>query len=151
LFELEVLVDRSTGEHRAIDLNPRGFGQMTLDVAIGHDLPRLWYGSVTGERLPPTAPMARPPRLWHDGVASYAGLAIGVARGPARVTTFGHALDIVRAPKVGAAFAWSDPLPGVLFGLRHLRHPRSFFRRYLVDVECPTTGAPRPRELARSA
>jgi predicted ATP-grasp superfamily ATP-dependent carboligase len=41
LFELEVLVDTRTGEHWAIDLNPRGFGQMTLDIARGKDLPRL--------------------------------------------------------------------------------------------------------------
>ena len=32
LFELEVLVDRKSGEHWAIDLNPRT-GQMSLDMA----------------------------------------------------------------------------------------------------------------------
>ena len=37
LFELEVLVERATGEYYAIDLNPRGFGQMTLDMAAGRD------------------------------------------------------------------------------------------------------------------
>jgi D-aspartate ligase len=139
LFELEVLVARSTGEYWAIDLNPRGFGQMTLDMAIGNDLPRLWYESVTGARLKVSSPAARRPRLWLDGVASYCGLAADVARGPARAETLGQALDIVRSPKVGAAFAWSDPLPGVVFGLGHLSHPRSFLRQFFVDVECPVT------------
>ncbi len=156
LFELEVLVERSTGEYRAIDLNPRGFGQMTLDMAAGNDLPRLWYESVTGARLEVAAPVARRPRLWLDGVASYGALVARVAHGPARTETLGHALDIVRSPKVGAAFAWSDPLPGVAFGLGHLRHPRSFLRQFFVDVECPATratgdGAQPARELPRSA
>jgi predicted ATP-grasp superfamily ATP-dependent carboligase len=154
LFELEVLVERSSGEYSAIDLNPRGFGQMTLDMAAGHDLPRLWYQSVTGIRLAVAAPAARSPQLWHNGVASYAGLAAGVARSPARTQALGQALDTVRSPKVGAAFTWSDPLPGVVFGLRHLRHPRSFIRQFFVDIECPatreTSDAAKP-ELARSA
>jgi D-aspartate ligase len=140
LFELEVLVDRSTGEYGAIDLNPRGFGQMTLDMASGHDLPRLWYESVTGTRLGVAAPVVTRPRLWLDGVASYAGVAAGAVRGPARTAALGHLLDLARSPKVGAAFAWSDPLPGVLFGLGHLRHPRAFLRQLFVDVECPVTG-----------
>ena len=139
IFELEVLVERATGEHHAIDLNPRGFGQMTLDIAKGHDLPRLWYQSVTGVRLTDAAPAATQPRLWHDGVSSYARLAVGVARGPGRIKRLGEAVDVVRAPKVGAAFAWSDPLPGVVFGLGHLRHPRSFLRQFFVDIECPAS------------
>jgi D-aspartate ligase len=156
LFELEVLVDRTTGAYRAIDLNPRGFGQMTLDMAAGLDLPRLWYESVTRVRLPAAVPVTKPPDLWHDGVASYAGLAAGVARGPGRGKALGQAFDIARAPKVGAAFAWTDPLPGVVFGLGHFRHPRAFLRQFFVDVECPTVAAAPDRgepsrELPRSA
>jgi predicted ATP-grasp superfamily ATP-dependent carboligase len=156
LFELEVLVDRTTGAYHAIDLNPRGFGQMTLDMAGGHDLPRLWYESVTRAPLPAAAPAAKRPHVWVNGIASYTGLAAGVARGPARGKALARAFEIARAPKVGAAFAWTDPLPGVVFGLRHLRHPRAFVRQFFVDVECaavPATvehGTP-PGELARSA
>jgi hypothetical protein len=129
---------------------------MTLDVAVGHDLPRLWYESVTGARLAMAAPAARMPRLWHDGVVSYIGLAVKIARGPDRTQTIGRAVDIVRSPKVGAAFTWSDPLPGVMFGVGHLRHPRSFFRQFFVDVECAairrTSDGGRPAdELLRSA
>jgi D-aspartate ligase len=156
LFELEVLVEHATGDHHAIDLNPRGFGQMTLDIATGHDLPRLWYQSVTGTRLTAAAQAQTSPRLWHDGVAAYAGLAAAIARGPARTTTLAQALRHARSPKVGAAFTWNDPLPGTVFGIGHLRHPRAFLRQFLTDVECPTTGetdgsAQASRELPRSA
>ena len=53
IFEIEVLVD---GENLyAIDLNPRAFGFVALDMARGIDLPWLWFRS-TMERLSP-APM----------------------------------------------------------------------------------------------
>jgi hypothetical protein len=133
-----VLVERATGAHHAIDLNPRGFGQMTLDMAVGHNLPRLWYTATTGEQLTPSAPPSRKPVLWHDGVSSTAGLAAGVARGPARWRAATQVVDVLRAPKVGATFERSDPLPGVLFGLGHLRHPRAFLRQFFVDVDCAT-------------
>ena len=74
-------------------------------------------------------------------MSSYARLAVGVARGPGRIKRLGEAVDVVRSPKVGAAFAWADPLPGVVFGLGHLRHPRSFLRQFFVDVECPAASA----------
>ncbi len=135
LFELEVLVDRSSGEHWAIDLNPRGFGQMSLDMARGNDLPRLWYQTVTGIRLPVAAPRAHPPEFWHDAVASYVGFIVRVVRGPERRHIVGHALGRAQASKVGAAFEWRDPVPGILFGLSHLRHPRALIRPFVRDVE----------------
>ena len=135
LFELEVLVDKETGEYWAIDLNPRGFGQMSLDIALGNDLPRIWYESVTENRLP-VAPARYPrPELWHEGVSTYVDFAVRFARGPRRAEIFAQALGRVRTPKVGAAFEWRDPLPGLLFGLRHFRHPRSLVKSFLVDVE----------------
>ena len=30
---------------------------------------------------------------------------------------------------------WGDPLPGVIFALEHLRHPRAFVRPFLTDNE----------------
>ncbi len=50
IFELEVLVRRDDEEYWAIDLNPRAFGQISLDIAHGRDLPLLWYQSTTGQR-----------------------------------------------------------------------------------------------------
>jgi predicted ATP-grasp superfamily ATP-dependent carboligase len=135
LFELELLVDRRTGEHRAIDLNARGFGQMSLDIALGNDLPRIWYESVTGTELRRSAPRHPPPGFWHDAVSSYVGFAVRLLRGPERAAIVRHALGRLGTPSVGAAFEWRDPLPGVLFALLHLRHPRAFMRQFLVDVE----------------
>jgi D-aspartate ligase len=135
VFELEVLVDKATGEHWAVDLNPRGFGQIALDIALGNDLPRLWYTSVTGTVLEPAAPHNPPPRYWHEAVTSYVGLGVRFARGPRRGAILRHALWRSRAPRVEAAFERHDPLPGLLFASAHLRHPRSLLRPFLRDVE----------------
>ena len=32
-------------------------------------------------------------------------------------------------------FDRGDPVPGVIFGLAHFRHPRAFIRPFLVDTE----------------
>jgi predicted ATP-grasp superfamily ATP-dependent carboligase len=135
VFELEVLVDKVTGEHWAVDLNPRGFGQIALDIALGHDLPRLWYTSVTGTVLEPTAPHNPSPSYWHEAVTSYVGLGVRIARGPRRGAILRHALGRVRAARVEAAFERHDPLPGLMFTFAHLRHPRSLLRPFLRDVE----------------
>ena len=137
LFELEVLVDRSTGEHWAIDLNARGFGQMSLDIAVGNDLPRLWYQSVTGTRLSPARTRRRRPDLWHDAVASHLDFAARLLRGPERRAILRDGFGRTATTKVGAAFEWRDPLPGTIFGLMHLRHPRALLRQFLVDIEVP--------------
>lgn len=139
-FELEVLVDRTTGEHWAIDLNPRGFGQISLDLAQGNDLPRLWYESVTGADLPVAPRAASPtPQRWHDGAATYAELAYRLARGPQRAAAFREARELLGTPRVGAMYERRDPVPGIVYGLQRLRHPRA-----LVEP----TGAPGERSAA---
>ncbi len=137
LFELEVLVDRTTGEYWAIDLNPRAFGQVSLDIALGNDLPRLWYESVTGTNLPSTPPISPRPAFWHDTTSSYAELAVRFTRGPRRTAILDHALGRMRTPSVCAMFDRRDPLPGLVYGLKQLSHPRAFIRPLLVDVEVP--------------
>jgi biotin carboxylase len=134
-FELEVLVEKASGQYWAIDLNPRGFGQMALDIALGHDLPRLWYRSVSGIPVEPTTAHNPSPRYWHEAITSYVGLAVRFARGPRRVAILRHALQRTAAPRVEAAFEWGDPLPGIVFALAHLRHPRALVRPFLRDVE----------------
>lgn len=148
VFELEVLVDRESGQFAALDLNPRGFGQMSLDIALGNDLPVLWYNDVTGAELAPAPARGRPPRFWHDGLVSYVGFAVRFVRGPQRSAIAEHAWGRVVAPSVGAMHEWRDPLPGLRFGIGHLRHPRAFMRPFLVDTEVASsddlhsTGAP---------
>ena len=147
VFELEVLVDKATGEHWAVDLNPRGFGQIALDIALGHDLPRLWYTAVTGAVLEPTAPHNPRPRYWHEALTSYVGLGVRFASGPRRDAILRHAVWRARIPRVEAAFDRHDPLPGLLFAVAHLRHPRSLLRPFLRDVELgPDRSAATPWE-----
>ena len=44
----------------AIDLNPRAFGFMALDMALGNDLPWLWYQSTQHQVGPLESPAVRP-------------------------------------------------------------------------------------------
>jgi D-aspartate ligase len=135
IFELEVLVDRETHEHVALDLNPRGFGQMSLDIGRGDDLPMLWYNDVTGAALPAAPTRGRRAELWHDAIGSYVGFAVRFVRGPRRIGIAKHAWGRLVAPTVGAMHDWRDPLPGIRFALDHLRHPRAFVRPFLIDSE----------------
>lgn len=142
LFELEVLVDRSTGEYWAIDLNPRAFGQISLDIALGNDLPLLWYEAVTNTILRST-PAVRPrPEFWHDTTSTYAELVVRLLRGPDRGDILDRARDRLRTPRVGAMFDRRDPLPGLVYGLQQVRHPRSFMKPILAKVEATSL---RPR------
>lgn len=135
IFEMEVLVDRTNGDCWTLDLNPRAFGQISLDIALGVDLPVLWYNSVTGSRLGSAAPRRRRPLYWHDAVTSYLGFGVRFLQGPRRTAIAGHALGRILAPSVNAMFEWSDPVPGIRFVMSHLRHPRGLVRPFLVDVE----------------
>jgi predicted ATP-grasp superfamily ATP-dependent carboligase len=144
VFELEVLVDRASGRYGALDLNPRGFGQISLDIALGHDLPVLWYNDVTGAALPSARARRRTPRFWHDAFGSYVGFAVRFLRGPRRGSIAEHAWGRLAAPSVGAMHEWSDPVPGFRFGLGHLRHPRAFVRPFLVDTEVAATAGSDP-------
>ncbi len=131
LFEFEVLVHHPTGDLWSIDLNPRGYGQITLEVARGNDLPMRWYEAVTGLRLDGTRPHRRPPRYWQAGVPYYAGLAVTIARGPRRATGARDLLQTFTEPRVGAVLDRRDPGPAVAAAAASLRHPGGLIRPYL--------------------
>ncbi len=135
IFEFEVIVDLATGEARALELNPRGFGQMSLDIARGNDLPLLWYNDVAGASLAGQRPRRRPAELWHDALGSYVSFLARLARGPNRRWIARRGWLRFKAPSVGAMHEWRDPLPGVRFAMDHLRHPRAFIRPFLIDSE----------------
>lgn len=48
MFELELVPDPDDGRLLAIDLNPRAFGQMDLDISAGKVLPLMWLDTVLG-------------------------------------------------------------------------------------------------------
>ena len=139
IFELEVLVDKATGAHYAVDLNPRGFGQMTLDIGRGSDLPMLWYNDVAAASLPTRPARRRPPEVWHNAIGCYVEFAVRFVRGPRRRAVARHTWERLLRPNVGPMHEWRDPLPGAVFALHHLRHPRALVRPFLTDSELCTT------------
>jgi predicted ATP-grasp superfamily ATP-dependent carboligase len=126
LFELELIVDPA-GQALAVDLNPRAFGQISLNLARGHDLPLLWYRQSCGL---PVAPAAAP----RDGVRWRHALPFHVDQGlqlwhaPARLSQLDRYLAELRAPHVDIVHDLGDPLPGLWFTAKMLRHPRALIR-----------------------
>jgi D-aspartate ligase len=139
IFELELL--ESGSELLAIDLNPRAFGFIELDIALGNDLPWLWYestlrpltaGRATGTAPLPASPVAPPPviecRLPIPYTISRCINALFGVRSadepePEAVT----ATRVI--PMLGQ---WSDPLPMLLANLQQLRHPGSLIKPYVA-------------------
>ncbi len=102
LFELEVLVEPDTGAYWAIDLNPRAFGQISLDIALGNDLPVVWYDSVTGGESPRSRARRRAPRYWQHALPTHIETAVRVATGPDRLARSRLAVDACgAAPRRG--------------------------------------------------
>jgi hypothetical protein len=113
MFELEFIFDARHRERVAIDLNPRGFGQMRLDIARGNDLPRLWYELVTGGRAAPSPP-PRADVVWRHGVPELVARATRLALGPARHETLRDSVADATQPTVDIINDWADPLPSAL-------------------------------------
>jgi predicted ATP-grasp superfamily ATP-dependent carboligase len=133
IFEFEVLTDLDSGEYWGIDLNPRAYGQIALDIGRGNDLPALWFGSATGRDLTPAPAWHRPPTHWRMGTPYYAGAVVRTLRGPGRVA---HAMSVItalRQPTAGSMHSWSDLRPGIALGLWILRHPGGLVRPYLRE------------------
>jgi hypothetical protein len=131
IFEVELLV--SGAKLLAIDLNPRAFGFLSLDMALGNDLPWLWFQSTLGAAA--LQPVTRLPQVIESrlGIPYHlnrcAQLLLG-AREPGEEGNGGEPAPKVDriVPMVGG---WSDPVPHVLANLSLLRHPRALLRPYL--------------------
>lgn len=130
LFELEVMLDRRTGEAWSLDLNPRGFGQMSLSIDRGHDLAGLWVEKMTGQRHVPGG--VRQAGYWRqlpsNGLST---LHLKLRRQPTSATA---------GRTVGAVYRRDDPLPGLAFGLTGFRHPRALVRPFWRDAEAVRRG-----------
>ncbi len=132
IFELE-LVDRDA-ELLAIDLNPRAFGFLELDIAIGNDLPWLWYQST----LRPLAKLPQAAR--RPIVASYLripyliGRCVGAFSGRERSLASAKVQNPSPERSISMLGRWSDPLPKLLSQARLLRHPGGLIRPYLQSA-----------------
>jgi hypothetical protein len=138
IFELELL--ESGTELLAIDLNPRAFGFIDLDIALGNDLPWLWYESTlrplttgsTEGKTPVASPPAAPPVIECRLPIPYTiSRCINALFGvQAACESEREAVSATRViPMLGR---WSDPLPMLLANLQQLRHPGSLIRPYVA-------------------
>lgn len=131
IFEFEVLFDKHSGDYWGIDLNPRTFGQVSLDMSRGNDLPLQWYESVTGRTLAKQPTRSTPPTRWQLGLPLTVDLLVGIAQGPHRTRSLTDLLRMFSRSSVGAVFDRSDPLPALVFNRMFLRHPLGLIRPYL--------------------
>ena len=131
LFCIELLVD---GDRRLpIDLNPRAYLALSLDIARGHDLPDLWYRSTLGEPL-----TVQPPPVhsveWRRQPLFHLSHWARVLGGPGRRRKLRRYRALLGAPAVGGTEG--SPLSVRLAcELRLLRHPRSLVRPYWREPE----------------
>jgi D-aspartate ligase len=123
IFEVELLADGDA--LYAIDLNPRAFGFLELDIARGSDLPWLWFRSTIEAQVPVPQPLSEVPlqaRHWllHAMKSMAHAPADTVASEPGATST----------PRVSVSMLGhrSDPLPMIISNLHLLRHPRSLLR-----------------------
>ncbi len=129
LFELELVLEGET--LLAIDLNPRAFGFIGLDIALGNDLPWLWYRSTLAP-LPPGPPAVPTDGLeWRLPLPFHAAHWVAVALGPDRGTELRGYVGALGRASVCAFGSWRDPLPKLLSALLLLRHPGGLIRPFV--------------------
>ena len=131
IFELELLVDGD--QLLAIDLNPRGFGFMMLDIALGADLPGLWYESTLGVPVAQPVHYAGEPVECRFAVPYYSARIAGWLAG-SRARAAGETGVGKSRRWVSMLGGWSDPVPMLVMNLRVLRHPRSLVRPHFAAV-----------------
>jgi predicted ATP-grasp superfamily ATP-dependent carboligase len=132
IFELEVVLDGD--KLVAIDLNPRAFGFIFLDMAVGNDLPWLWWQTTLGATKPITMPIERFAMECRFVVPYYFDLAIHKLFGPRAVHSH-HASESVSKSWISMLGHRNDPLPMILANARLLRllpHRGGLIRPFLA-------------------
>jgi hypothetical protein len=129
IFEIELLAD---GEQLyAIDLNPRAFGFVALDIARGVDLPWLWLCATMENPSAPSISLSSRPIEARHRLLSFRPLSL-LRRLYDRGSSGGaRSVDAENAgPRASVSMLgdWSDPLPMLLCHLHLLKHPRSLVR-----------------------
>src|SRR5262249_10281194 len=108
LVELEFKFDPRDKRYKLLDFNARAWTWIALGPLAGVDFPYLLVQAGSGANLQPVR--GRAGRRWmylaRDLVAAYQQFAAGKLA----LSTY---LRSLRRPIVFAAFAWSDPVPGL--------------------------------------
>jgi predicted ATP-grasp superfamily ATP-dependent carboligase len=144
IFELELLVD---GEGLlAIDLNPRAFGFMALDMALGNDLPWLWYQSTQHQVIPLERPAVRPVMEARLVVPHAVSRIVGTLFGLRPETPSGREEPHASISMLGH---WADPVPMLMSNLSSLRHPGGLIRPYIAAARVARRDARRKTQGAR--
>jgi predicted ATP-grasp superfamily ATP-dependent carboligase len=131
IFELEVLLDGD--KLVAIDLNPRAFGFIFLDMAVGNDLPWLWWQTTLGAAKPLPMPKEHFALECRFVVPYYFGRAIYKLFGPS-VPNSPNSARVSRS-WISMLGHRNDPLPMLLANIRLLRllpHPGGLLRPFLA-------------------
>lgn len=120
LFELELVPDPDDGRQLAIDLNPRAFGQMDLDISAGKVLPLMWLDTM----LETSTPCEIKPRTARHAINSVyfrlAGSTVPAVRTQRSAVLAGKPVRLGSVPG-----DWSGNLA---YALRSLRHARTMLR-----------------------
>jgi D-aspartate ligase len=128
IFEVELLADNDV--LYAIDLNPRGYGFLELDIARGADLPWLWYRSTLEAQQPSAAAL---PAVSLEARNRFRHLLNALTR-PRRALRMERRDPEKPRSSVSMIGHWSDPLPMLLSNLQLLRHPRSLLRSQVASL-----------------
>jgi D-aspartate ligase len=125
IFELELLAEGDT--LLAIDLNPRAFGFIELDISLGHDIPWLWFRTTVAAVPPQPATLTPAPIECRMTIPYY------ITRGARWLSMSAPARGVVPPPAAeGRVISmhgnWTDPVPTLISYLKFLRHARSLIR-----------------------
>jgi D-aspartate ligase len=109
LVELEFKFDERGGTYKLLDFNARPWTWLGLGATAGVDFPYLLWQIATGQA--PARATAKIGATWmfvsRDIVSAIQNIAAG------RIS-FGDYVASLRCPMTSAAFAWHDPLPGIV-------------------------------------
>jgi hypothetical protein len=129
IFELELL--ESGTELLAIDLNPRAFGFIGLDIALGNDLPWLWFQSTLQPLDARVQPEPRQRLECRLPIPYAISRFVNVLWGVRAADDFEADCDgAARSRTVPMLGDWHDPLPLLVSNLHLLHHPGSLVRPY---------------------
>ncbi len=109
LVEVEFKFDARDGSYKVLDVNPRTWSWFSLCGAAGQDLPILLRDVALGRAVEPA--QAQPGHAWIHLSKDIVAAVQLIFRGE---LTVGAYLKSLRQKLTFAAFAWDDPLPGIL-------------------------------------